>query len=202
MFGLRPVLITAATLLSASVASAGIHTWDVSEVFSNHDGSIQFVELVEAAGSPGETGVGNGSITSDTQSHSWSNGAVASPTSNKHYLIATAAFAALPGAPTPDVILPAGVVPFFATTGDTVDFVIYDMCTFPALPNNGTDAYDCVAAGTAVNSPTNYAGTTGSVVAGGAPLVAPTMSPPVVLFMTTVMVLGGSLLIRARGRRA
>ncbi|MFP6607219.1 MAG: hypothetical protein VCC19_11635, partial [Myxococcota bacterium] len=43
----------------AGPALAGIHTWDVNEVFSNADGTIQFVELWEAAGGAGEVNVGN-----------------------------------------------------------------------------------------------------------------------------------------------
>jgi len=164
-----------AGLAVAAPAGAGIHTWDVSEVFSNADGSVQFIELEETAGGAGETGVGNGSISSNSESHSWSNGAVAAPTSDRFYLIATAAFAALPGAPTPDVILPAGVVPFFSAAGDTVAFGGFDSCAVPAIPTDGTTAYDCLAAGTALNSPTNYAGDVGSVDAGAPP--APTAIP-------------------------
>jgi hypothetical protein len=43
-------LLAILTLLAAQAALAGIHTWDVREVFSNADGSIQFVEFWEAGG--------------------------------------------------------------------------------------------------------------------------------------------------------
>ena len=52
----------------AGPALAGIHTWDVNEVFSNADGTIQFVELWESQGFTSEVGVGDGPISSDTQS--------------------------------------------------------------------------------------------------------------------------------------
>jgi hypothetical protein len=43
---------------SATAAFAGAHTWDVWEIFSNADGTIQFVELREANGTAFETGIG------------------------------------------------------------------------------------------------------------------------------------------------
>ena len=61
---LETALATGITFLLTGIASAGIHTWDVNEVFSNSDGTIQFVELWESAGGADETGVGNGTITS------------------------------------------------------------------------------------------------------------------------------------------
>ncbi len=156
------------SFLVATGAAAGIHTWDVNEVFSNADGSIQYVELWESGGGAGEINVGNGSISSDTQTFSFGQGQVAAPTTNKFYLVATQGFADLPGAPTPDAIISAGKVPFFATGGDTVAFGGFDSWTFGAVPTNGTDALNR-SSGTVANSPTNYAGTTGSVDASPPP---------------------------------
>jgi hypothetical protein len=152
-------------------AFAGQHTWDVGEVFSNADGTIQFVELLEADGSNNEGGVGNNSISSNAKGFSWTSGAV-SNTANKRYLIASQSFANLTGAPTPNAIFTApptigAVLPFFfQTSGDTVSFNVYDSCTFGAIPTNGLGARDCVTnTNTASNSPTNYAGPPGTVVA-------------------------------------
>jgi len=70
---------------------------------------------------------------------------------------------------TPDFELPAG---FFNPAGDTVSFVnfnfTYDSRSFPSAPTNGVDSLNFVygVAGTgtsAVNSPTNFSGTSGSV---------------------------------------
>jgi len=166
----------AVALLNSSVAFAAVHTWDVNEVFSNADGTIQFVELREANGTPNETGVGNGSLSSNEQTaFSFGNGPVAAPTSNKFYLIATQSFADLPGAPVPDVIIPAGKIPFFATTGSKVNFGTVDSWTFGAVPTNGTDSLDRIT-GVGPNSPTNYAGTSGSVDASPPPPPVPTGS--------------------------
>lgn len=156
---------------AAGSAWAGAHTWDVNEVFSNADGSIQFIELRENNGTPNETGVGNQTLSSNTQSFNMGAGAVAAPTSNKHFLIATAGFAALPGAPTPDVIIPAGLVPFFATSGDTISYGTIDSWAFGTVPTNGSDSLDRTT-GVGPNSPTNFAGDTGSVDATPPPAVS------------------------------
>ena len=59
-----------------------------------------------------------------------------SSTANTWVLIATAAFAALPGAPTPDYIMPAG---FFPTGGGTLNYASgADIWTYGAVPVNGT----------------------------------------------------------------
>ena len=152
----------------AGLARGGSHTWDVNEVFSNADGTIQFVELREANGTPNEVGVGGHIVSADVTGESFviaSN--VPSPTSNRHLLFATAAFAALPGAPTPDQIIPAGSVPFFSTSGDTVRYQPWDVFTFGPVPTDGINSMNRTGTAVRPNSPTNYAGQTGSVDASG-----------------------------------
>lgn len=199
----RSLALGGIVLLLALVpaAHAGVHTWDVNEVFSNADGSIQFVELREANGTAGETGVGNGSISSlvQGQSHSFGNGAVTGPTTNKFYLIATQSFADLPGAPTPDEIIPIGKIPFFAVAGDRVSFVTYDNFDFQllSLPTNGIDSLNRNGTGStsgvvAVNSPTNYAGDSGSVDASppGEPPVPVSSAPAIALLLGSLLAAG------------
>lgn len=167
--GVLPLVAVFAGLLVGLVATpsaAGIHTWDVREVFSNADGTVQFVELIDNGVSGGEINVGNGSITTSFGTISWANGQVAPPTNGRSYLIATPAFAALPGAPAPDVIVDPGEVPIFDLNGDTVSFGPYDSLTFGPVPTNGTDSIDEVS-GVGPNTPTNYAGVSGSVDASG-----------------------------------
>jgi hypothetical protein len=146
-------------------ALGGAHTWDVNELFSNADGTIQFIELRETNGTNNETGVSFGTMSSNTKSFSISGSSVTSQTANKYYLIATASFAALPGAPTPDAIIPAGVLPyFFSINGDSVRYASYDTLTFGAavLPTDGVNSLNRNLT-TGPNSPTNYAGDPGSV---------------------------------------
>lgn len=158
--------------MASSIATAGIHTWDVKEVFSNASGTIQYVELIErqAAGGGAETGVANSSITSNTRTQSWTGVTVPAPTGQKSFLIASASFAALPGAPTPDVIIPVGSMPFFNPAGDTITFAGgIDAWTFGAVPTNGTNSLDRDS-GVGTNSPKNRNGATGSVNANPAPV--------------------------------
>lgn len=189
-----------ATLMAALPALAGIHTWDVREVFSNADGTIQFVELYEAAGTAGEVGVGNGTISSTTQTFTWGNGAVTGPTTNRSYLIATQGFANLPGAPTPDVIIPANKVPFFNVAGDTVSFGGFDSWPFGAVPTNGTDSLDRTS-GVGLNTPKNYANATGSVDANPSNPPVPVASAPAIGLLLTLLGAVGFALLWSRRTR-
>lgn len=188
-------------LLAASSADAGIHTWDVHEVFSNADGSIQYVELWEANGGAGEVNVGNGTISSNAQSFSFGQGAVAAPTSNKFYLVATQSFADLPGAPVPDAIIPSGKVPFFDPSGDTVAFGSFDSWALGVVPTNGTDALNRTG-GVVVNAPTNYAGTQGSVDASPPAAEVPSLSNPALVGVAAILLAAALLWARPVRLRA
>jgi hypothetical protein len=164
-------VISAAVAFTASVATAGIHTWDVKEVFSNASGTIQYIELIERQLTGGaEVGVGSSSITSGTKSHSWSGIPIATPTAQRSFLIASQSFDDLPGSPTPDVIIPSNKMPFFNPAGDTISFnVTTDSWTFGAVPTNGQSSLDRDS-GVGGNTPKNYAGTQGSVNANAPPV--------------------------------
>jgi hypothetical protein len=159
----RTLLIASAVGLLGLSARAGSHTWDFTEAFSNADGTIQFLELRECCGGMFETGINGHTISSNTNNFVLPGPALTPPTSNKHYLIATADFAALPGAPTPDAIIPGGTLPFFfSTAGDSVTYAPWDTWNFGALPTDGINSLKRNGTVSA-NDPTNYAGTTGSV---------------------------------------
>ena len=91
-------------IAAGSPLQAGAHTWDVNEIFRNADGSVWFVELREVNGTPNEVNVGGRDVTSNSSVFTIDNN-VSSPTGFKHLLFANSAFAALPGAPTPDQIV-------------------------------------------------------------------------------------------------
>ncbi len=158
--------ITTGSLVAAAAVSfpafSASHLWDFWEIFSNEDGTIQFIEMHITTSAAQETGVGGKKISSMMTGKQFTfPGNLAGPTSFKYLLLATQSFADLPGAPTPDFIIPEN---FFATTGDTLTYHTYDTFSFTGaqLPE------DCVKSlnrnkTTGVNSPTNYAGGTGSV---------------------------------------
>ena len=41
-------------MAAAGLASANFHTWEIAELYSNADGTIQFVQLRETLGAAGE----------------------------------------------------------------------------------------------------------------------------------------------------
>jgi hypothetical protein len=183
--------------LPPAPAHAGSHTWDVNEVFSDSTGQVQFIELVEANGTPGETGVPGHTMTSNSKSFTIVGAPLAPPTSNKFYLIATAAFAALPGAPTPDAIIPPAALPFFfSTSGDTVTYVPWDALAFGAVPTDGTTSLNGDLT-TGLNSPTNYAGVSGSVDA--SPAEVPMLSEQGLLVLGLLLAaIGTRVLVASR----
>lgn len=155
-------------------ALAGSHLWKINEVFSNASGTIQFIELKECCGGPGENFLNGYLVTSLATGKVFTFPAdLVGSTANQHMLLATAAFAAMPGAPTPDYIM---LPNFIGMSGDTLRYHPsgnYDTFTFGAgaMPTNGTMAihmtnYNTHTFITAVNSPTNRAGQTGSIAAG------------------------------------
>jgi hypothetical protein len=154
-----------------STLTAGSHLWKVNEIFSNEDGTIQFIELHECCGASGEIYLTGIEVTSRAT------GAVFEfpdyldlDTSHKFLLLGTEAFAALPGAPRPDYTIQNG---FVGLDGDTIwygESRNYDSFTYPkgVLPVDGhssiqvTDFEDDLFT-IGENSPTNLAEESGAV---------------------------------------
>jgi hypothetical protein len=170
----RMAALAGVMLLSApATAGAFAHLWAVKEIFSNYNGSVQFIELV--SNGPSETFVQGVPIraTSDGALQTFnvpSN--LAGTTSGRHLLFATPGFATLTGAVTPNFTIPAN---FFDPEASTIviDWGGFNQVTISGsiLPINGvlslTDQITTatpgqnLAAGT--NSPTNFGGSVGSV---------------------------------------
>jgi hypothetical protein len=149
----------------------------VWEVFSNADGTVQFVEIKETHGGTLETGLGGHTMIAHPSGLSRSMQNVTGNTAFTFYLLATSAFAALPGAPTPDITLPAGAKLFQNTSDTSMEYSFTNTAswTVASLPTDGirslTRTVSLGALSSATNSPTNFAGATGSVDAsGGGPL--------------------------------
>lgn len=195
------VLVWSACICAFALpAHAKNHLWRFTEFFSNADGTIQFIEMQECCGSDVEVQMGSTSITSNASTYNFPNNLVGL-TAHRWVLIATAGFAALPGAPTPDYIMPAG---FFDPAGDTLRYRgTTDLVVLApgALPLDGVNAIDRdITNGdlsVAVNSPINFAGETGSVTVPG-PVEVPIGSP----WPGAVLVLAvGATLLALRRRR-
>ena len=169
-------LAAAVLLLAMSFGShADFHLWLISELYSNADGTVQFIELKALSG--GQQFVANHTITvsQGTNTHSYTfptnlpgdsagmeggdpyyGGGM---TTYKSFLIGTQGFAAL-GVVAPDYVVPNG---FLFTTGGTVNFG-EDTWNYGSLPTDGSNSLKR-SAPTSVNSPMNFAGAFGTVSA-------------------------------------
>lgn len=184
-------LATSVALLAASAANAGHHSWDLTEAFSNSDGSVQFVELFCPVN--GEAGLGPFTLTSTTNTLNFVTNLVGD-TQNTWVLCATAGFGALPGGVTPDYIIPSN---FFPTAGGTFNYASgADIWNYGAVPTDGVLALQRNGS-SAANSPINFAGESGSVNLG---TPAPGVSTWGIGLLLGAMLLLGSGLLRRRQR--
>ncbi|MGJ8644179.1 MAG: PEP-CTERM sorting domain-containing protein [Luteolibacter sp.] len=181
------LLLAASAALSVQSATASFHTWNISEIFSNADGSVQFIELVNG-GSNGQDQFNGKTITSSASTNTYtflSNLSVGSATANLRLVIATPSFQALSGIQPDYADLPPN---FFDPAGDTINFGGVDSVTFTGLPTNGIDSFNYTGGNNgpgqniATNSPTNLAGEVGQV---------PEPSPLLLLSIAGVVALTG-----------
>ena len=129
-------LVLAAVFVFCHVAGtpcfATFDLWDLKEIYSNEDGTIQFVELFTE--SPFQN-LMNGKVVQASQAGSVNDFVFPSDlvggTAEKHLLLATAGFRSLPGAVQPDFTLsdnflfqPDGLVAFLGATPPS--FIDYD----------------------------------------------------------------------------
>jgi hypothetical protein len=169
MMNLLRVTFGALIALATASASASFHTFALKELYSNADGSVQFIVLTEVSGFDGQEFLKNHMITSMQgaiqNAVTFPNNLPSGLTANHSFLIATPAFAAL-GLVTPDYVMPAG---FLFTNGGTVNYAGADQATYAALPTDGVNALYTDGT-TRPNLATNFAGATATVAA-GPPLV-------------------------------
>ena len=151
------VLLSLVGLTFAPSAQAGHHLWKMTEAFSNASGSTQFVELFCTA--TGENALGAFSIGSTTHTLNFVTNLPPNNTLNAWMIVATSNFGSLPGGVTPDYVIPAN---FFPTGGGTFSYGGVDTWNYGAVPTDGVHSL-MRDGSTAVNSPTNFAGTSGSV---------------------------------------
>ncbi|MEP7154396.1 MAG: fibronectin type III domain-containing protein [Betaproteobacteria bacterium] len=163
------VLLSILLLFSSAVSHAAFHIVQINEVYSNASGTVQFIEIQMLAA--GQNQFAGQMITSaqGATTHSFTfPSALANANNGDTVLIATQSYAALPGVPAPDFIVPDN---FIFTSNVTVNFAGVDFVTYATLPTDGVLSVNHAGA-TATNSPRNNARVTGTV-AGSAPATAP-----------------------------
>ena len=181
----RSLVLIAAMFFHAAPVHANFHLWEITEIFSNADGSIQFVEFfTEDAGQQVLAGHNLETYRQDVLRAQFTLPASiplppGGTTANRHFVIATPGFLAVSGI-VPDYEIPVG----FLEPGiiDKVALVGADDMNFAATesPTDGVNSLNDPGGGdpvfAAVATPTNFAGNTGTIVpepaAGLAGLVA------------------------------
>src|SRR3954469_21196442 len=159
-------IFTALALVGfASWASAAFHLFRIDQIYTNADGTIQFIVLKECCNTNGENQWDGQPLRSTspagTQTFNFPGNLPNSGTANKRVLVATQAFAAL-GIVTPDFIMPANFIPI---GGGSLNYSGVSQVSFGPLPTDGTNAI--LSTGQVVqNVATNFAGQSASVQAG------------------------------------
>ena len=158
-------------VLAASEAHALSHLWRFNEFYSSPDRKVQFIEMQEIGGSPVENAIANHWYATNSYNLDHSELVetdLIGDTANKKFLVGTVSYAALPGVPAPDYVIPDGAID---PSGDTVVWWFYQTIVIPpgVMPSDGVQSITVVdpllptySVGT--NSPTNFAGDTGTVV--------------------------------------
>ena len=152
-------------------AVAGSHLWRFSEFYSSPNRKVQFIEMQEIGGSENETAIAGHWFATNgyNQDHSELLGSdLPFGTANKKFLVGTESYAALPGVPAPDYVVPDGIID---PSGDTVVWWFYQTLAIPPglMPSDGVLSLSILNLAVpthsiGVNSPTNFAGETGTVV--------------------------------------
>ena len=167
---LRRLVCFSLALLLTNQARATFHLWTVNEIYSNADGSVQFIELHESSTINGEDLLAGHFIrcTSGllTNTFIFPTNLPSTITAGKCFVIGTANLASLPGGVTPDYVF-TNAVPFLFSGNGTINYAGVDVVNYTNLPADG--AGSLVRSGTAMvfsvtNSPQNFAGESNSIV--------------------------------------
>jgi serralysin len=138
------------------------HTYTLNELYSNADGTVQFIELTNGAFNGQSFWTGHDlTVTQGGVVHRFvfPNNLPNTSTANTKVLVATQAFADL-NLVKPDFIVPANFL--FTSGAATVNFGGVNSLSYTSLPLDGVNSLNGSLA-VQVNSPTNYARATGSV---------------------------------------
>ena len=144
--------------ISAGPALASFHLWVIDEIYSNADGTVQFIELQTA--SSGQQFLSGHTLSSSgatTQSFTFPSD-LPGDTAGKTFLVGTAGFAAL-GLVAPDYTVPNG---FLSVTNGSVDFAGVDVVSWAALPIDGLNSINHSGA-KAINTARNFAGSSATI---------------------------------------
>ncbi len=160
------VLVFAVLALAPPIAGASFDAWEIEEIYSNADGTVQYIVLHETHGINGANTLTGQALTSThngiSKIYTFGFDLPSVQTANKRVLIATQAVAAT-GLVTPDYVMPDRFVP---TVQGGVDYAGgVSGLGYASLPTDGVNAFFSTGT-TAPNVATNFAGQTASIPAG------------------------------------
>ena len=177
----RSALLFTAIALAPTPARGSFHDWRIKEIFTNSDGTVQFIEFFTGSANQEFLNTRNLTASSDGGApvifNFTSNLVVPAgqTTANKHFLLATTLFDTLPNSPTPNFTpLPNS---FFSPTATSIVFSFaggQDTATVAGslIPKDGVNSItdsilaqfgDTDSYTSGLNTPTNFAGTSGQV---------------------------------------
>jgi hypothetical protein len=166
---LRRALAFTVLALATTAASASFESWKFDEVYSNVDGTLQYVVLKESQGVNGMSNLAGLELTAThlgvTKSYHFGLDLPSLVTAGKRVLIATQAVAAT-GLVTPDYIMPDRFLP---TDGGSLIYANTDSFNYNLLPTDGVNAlFTGITPGPIIgpNIATNFAGQSASIPAG------------------------------------
>ena len=155
-----------ALLIQSGPVRANFHHWQINEIYSNADGTVQFIELFCPANDENLLG-GQRLVCSNeanTNTFIFPGNLSSVNTANKTLLLATAGFGALPGGVALDFTLPTN---FLFLSNGTLNYANVDVLTYTNLPTDGVASLGR-SGNTLINAPTNsprnFLGQSGSIV--------------------------------------
>jgi len=176
-FGAGPLWawVGGAILFGLNVARATFHVWAVTELYSNADGSVQFVKLTNNSAFTTEYFLGNHVITcigpsGVSNTFTFPTNLPAVSTLNKTFIIGTTNLASVPGGLTPDYVFTNQGPFLFLNTGVTITVGIIGSVETPAaytnLPTDGVSSLMGLGSSlvVATNSPKNFNDQANSIV--------------------------------------
>ncbi len=155
---IHPTLFLITVALGTQTAEATFHYWRINEVYSNADGSVQYVDMKLSNSIDDERHLLGHDLVSTAKKLIFDHDLAKRPSKNQHFLVATPGFAGIAGV-TPDFTFPAS---FISQLGDTLVLAGIDSLTFGPLPNDGKSAL-ARDGSIVIPRPTNFAGQVGIV---------------------------------------
>jgi len=152
-------------ILGHEEAAAENHKWLISELYTNGDGTIQFVELQDDGDNEGWQ-LGGTFLQSSTGGNAFLTNLPPVNTTGRRFLVGTVGYAVLAaqqGAPAPDMTLPNNFLSTF-TNGNVTYSGSPDTVSYAALPTDGVTSW-VRGGGNLTNSPRNIFNQTGSITA-------------------------------------